>query len=286
MANELPNTYIVQDRSNRDEMTRLSIQDQMTTQGMGGVLPEQSDPTHFRRILDIGCGTGNWVIETAQTYPSITRLVGIDASQTMLTYARARAKEYQVEDRVEFRAMDALLQLDFPDNSFDLVNERYASSFVRAWEWPKFLSECGRVCRQGGIVRLTELNADMQSSSPALNWLNALFIQASSLAGRAFLSDHWGKTEEVVPLLERHGLTQVQVQEHALVFRAGTEEGQLFIADMTRLYQNIVPYIQKHLRLPDDYQAHYQQALVEMQHADFVATWHVPTTWGTVAAKK
>ncbi len=288
MANELPNTYVVQDRANQDEMTRLSIQDKMTTQGMGGVLPEQSDPSRFRSILDIGCGTGNWLIETALAYPGITRLVGVDASQEMLTYAQAQAKKLHVEDRVSFRAMDVLLRLDFPEASFDLVNERYAGSFVRAWEWPKFLSECARVSRRGGIIRLTELNADIQSNSPALNQLVALFLQALSLAGNTFLttSSSYGKTAELVPLLERHGFARVQVQEHTLVFPAGTEEGELFAQDMTRLFKNVVPYMQKHLRLPDNYQEVYQQALAEMQRPDFSATWHVPTTWGTALTPK
>lgn len=28
---------------------------------MGGVLPEQQDPTRFRRVLNIGCGPGGWI---------------------------------------------------------------------------------------------------------------------------------------------------------------------------------------------------------------------------------
>ncbi len=288
MAHELPNTYVVQDRANQDEMTRLSIQDKMTTQGMGGVLPEQADPSRFRSILDIGCGTGNWLIETALAYPGITRLVGVDASQEMLTYAQAQAKKQHVEDRVSFRAMDVLLRLDFPDASFDLVNERYAGSFVRAWEWPKFLSECARVSRRGGIVRLTELNADIQSNSlhsiSSLPYFYKRFLSQATRISLHLIS--YGKTAELVPLLERHGFAGVQVQEHTLVFPAGTEEGELFAQDMTRLFKNVVPYMQKHLRLPDNYQEVYQQALAEMQRPDFSATWHVPTTWGIALAPK
>ena len=33
---------------------------------MGGFLPEQSDSATFRRVLDIGGGSGNWLIETAK----------------------------------------------------------------------------------------------------------------------------------------------------------------------------------------------------------------------------
>src|SRR5690349_9807544 len=95
---EISSTYIVQDRSNQDELTRLHIQDQMITASMGGVLPEQSNLSRLRRILDIGSGTGDWLIQTAKTYPDISLLVGVDTNQTMIEYARAQAKEQHVSD--------------------------------------------------------------------------------------------------------------------------------------------------------------------------------------------
>src|SRR5215472_10634969 len=117
---QLPSTYFV-NRENRDEMTRLAIQDQVTTKGMGGVLPEQPDPSLFQRVLDVACGTGGWLIETAQTYPSIKKLIGVDTNNRLIEYAQAQAKAAQVDDRVEFVPMNALSMLDFPDSYFDLV---------------------------------------------------------------------------------------------------------------------------------------------------------------------
>src|SRR5579859_8029420 len=153
---ELANTYFVQDRSNQDEMTRLRIQDQMLTTGMGGVLPEQVDPTQLRRVLDVGCGTGGWLIETAKQYPEIQVLIGVDASRKMVEWARQQAEEQGVSDRVEFHVMDALLTLAFPNNYFDLVNQRCAGSWIRTWEWPKLLDEYQRVSRTRGTIRVTE----------------------------------------------------------------------------------------------------------------------------------
>lgn len=49
---EHPSTYFVQDRSNQEELDRLAIQDRLMTTSMGGVLPEQPDPSIFRRVLD------------------------------------------------------------------------------------------------------------------------------------------------------------------------------------------------------------------------------------------
>jgi len=57
---DLAGTYFVQDRSNQEELKRLIVQGRLVTDVMGGVLPEQQDPTQFHRVLDIGCGPGGW----------------------------------------------------------------------------------------------------------------------------------------------------------------------------------------------------------------------------------
>lgn len=129
-------------------------------------MPEQPDPTRFPRVLDVGCGTGNWLIAQAQTIPSCTRLVGVDASPRFVEFARAQAKAAQVSDRVEFHVADALRMLEFPDHSFDLVNHRLASSWLRTWDWRKLLQEYQRVCYPGGVVRITEYEGMAVSNSP------------------------------------------------------------------------------------------------------------------------
>ena len=140
MSTSLPNqpdfgTFLVRDQQNVEELHRLVDQDGFVTASMGGVLPEQAEPLAFRRVLDVACGPGGWMIEVARTYPEIS-LVGIDCNQRYLAYARKQAEAWHVDDRVEFRVMDALGVLAFPNAYFDLVNMRFANSFVRTWEWP------------------------------------------------------------------------------------------------------------------------------------------------------
>src|SRR5262249_28716797 len=148
----------------KEEMRRLTIQDQMITKAMGGVLSEQADPSVFGHVLDIGCGTGGWVIEAARQYPAM-HLVGIDISSRMVEYARGQAKG---NDRIEFQVMDALGQLEFPSDSFDLVNLRFGVSFIRKWEWPYVISEMLRVTKPGGVVRVTDSGIVQHSNSIAL----------------------------------------------------------------------------------------------------------------------
>lgn len=91
---EHPSTYIVQDRSNEEELTRLQLQDQLVTTGMGGVLSEQ--PTAFKRVLDVGCGTGGWLIQVAKMIPTANMLIGVDMSRRMVEFAREQAREQGV----------------------------------------------------------------------------------------------------------------------------------------------------------------------------------------------
>src|SRR5258708_24886258 len=168
---EQPNTYFVQDRHQKEELTRLTIQEQFITRDMGGVMPEQPDPGLFRRVLDVGCGPGGWLIETARTYPAMTSLLGIDVSSKMVEYARTQASPLGLENRVQFVTMDALKPLEFPPESFDLVNQRLGWSFLRTWDWLKLLVEYQRVACAGGVIPITENQAICHNTSPTLSRL-------------------------------------------------------------------------------------------------------------------
>jgi ubiquinone/menaquinone biosynthesis C-methylase UbiE len=270
----------MQKRSNKDEVTRLSLQDQMITTGMGGVLPEQPDPTSFQQVLDIGCGTGGWLIALAKNYPTAKLLVGVDINDKILDYARSQAKAHQVSDRVQFRAMDALQKFTFPSDSFDLVNQRFGPSYLRTWEWPEMLSECQRVIRAGGVIRLVEANILAKNSSPALVRLNQLLLQTLSQAGHFFSADDNGILHHFPRLLQQQGFQQVQTHTQPIEYRAGTPAGQLFAEDMQLTFKATLPFMRRWIRVPEDYEAIYQQALVEMRQPDFAATWEMVTTWG------
>jgi ubiquinone/menaquinone biosynthesis C-methylase UbiE len=277
---EHPSTYFVQDRSNQEEMDRLEIQDKMTTAGMGGVLPEQPDPTRFRRVLDVGCGTGEWLLETAKAYPTIEKLFGADISGKMVDYARAKAEAQQLNKRVQFKTMDALRLLEFPDASFDLVNQRTAFSWLRTWEWPKILLEYQRVTRPRGIIRITEPHTWSGGNSPALTKLCDILLLAMHHAGHLFTASHDGVTRELARLMTERGIQDVQTRLHTLVYRAGTVEFQYFYEDMVRFYRVAVPFLNKWTNVPSDYQEIYQQALKEMQEPDFFTTATLLTAWG------
>jgi ubiquinone/menaquinone biosynthesis C-methylase UbiE len=279
---EHPSTYFVQDRSNENELTRLQIQDHIVTAGMGGVLPEQTDATLFRRVLDVGCGTGGWLIETAKAYPAISLLVGVDISSRMIAYAREQAEAEQVSERVEFHVMDALRMLEFPTDYFDLVNQRFGGSYLRTWDWRKLLQEYQRVVRPGGVVRITEGELAAESTSAALTRLSELSRQAFHQAGHLFIPSSDGVTRELAHLLSQHGLQQVQTRAYELEWRAGTPEGQRFFEELKVGTRIIEPFLRKWLRVPDDYGDLCQQMSRDLEQPDCVITGKILTAWGRV----
>jgi ubiquinone/menaquinone biosynthesis C-methylase UbiE len=67
------------------------------------------------RIVDVGTGTGLWVIEVAEEFPT-TMVYGIDLSPIQQT---------SIPSNAQFRVMDLNEGLGFDDGSTDLVHSRY-----------------------------------------------------------------------------------------------------------------------------------------------------------------
>jgi ubiquinone/menaquinone biosynthesis C-methylase UbiE len=283
---EQPNTYIVQNRSDEEELQRLQAQDKMFTAQMGGVLPELPDPGRFQHILDVGCGTGGWLIEVAETYPDIDVLIGVDASHLMVEHARAQAAAHHLSDRVEFHVMDALRILEFPGDFFDLINQRAGMSWLRTWDWGKLLQEYIRVARPGGVVRVIEGDLIPETNSPGIARIGELAVAAFYQSGHIFAPDNDSMCKELPTLLTRYSIEKVQARTHALDYGAGTEQWRGLFEDMRRGMRTVQPFLRKWTHVPDDYDALYQQVLDEMQRPDFTATWQLIVAWGGVPADK
>ncbi len=276
---EPSSTYIVQDRRADQEFHSQYTFDQVMTAGMGGILPEQPDPTIFQQILDIGCGTGHWLIETASTYLTASQLVGIDTNERMLNYARTQAAAQKVSERVQFRVMDARHVLQFPSDSFNLVNQRQGTSYLRTWDWPDFLKELQRITLPGGIIRFTETRTK-ESNSPALNQLIDLLVQALYQSGHISSQKGNKLVATLIQLMKQLDIQNIQTCNSSFNCQGGTSAGESFAEEMKHTLRLFQPFIFKWVRV-DNYEKLYQQALNEMQQPDFVGKWNFITIWGT-----
>lgn len=143
-------------------------------------------------LLDIGCGPGTITLDLARCVePGQT--VGLDRAELPLVQARDAARERGLRT-VGFTVGDAY-QLDFPDDSFDVV---HAHQLLQHLTDPvAALTEMRRVCRPGGIVAARDADYAAMTWYPADprmdRWLElyhqvALGNGAEPDAGRRLLS--------------------------------------------------------------------------------------------------
>jgi len=104
------------------------------------------------KILDVGCGTGNFSIKLAKIGCQVT---GIDVSEAMLAIARANAAEQNL--KIDFIKMD-VTELKFIDNTFDAVISMAAFEFID--DITKALAEIFRVLKIDGQVLIGTIAGD------------------------------------------------------------------------------------------------------------------------------
>lgn len=274
-------THCLSDWHTPGNRASLKQQDRLVAFYMGGVLPEQPDPTAFQKVLDIGCGSGCWVIDVALMYPTMS-LIGIDIDGYLIDAAHADAEEAQISERVSFQTMDALKRLEFPDASFDLVNERFGGGFLRTWDWPNFVHEIVRVTRPGGVIRLTELQITKESSSAAFVELSRMVVKALFHAGHFFEEEPTGLTAHLEDLLKSQGCRQIQTKMTTVVIAATTEQGRTMCDNLISHFARTRFFAQKWSSFDlKEYDRLYQQLLNDIQQQeDFFFHQQFFTIWG------
>ena len=274
------NTYFI-DVESGAEMARLMNQDRLLTQIMGGIFPEQPDLPDIHDILDIASGPGGWVIDAAYKYPT-ANVVGIDISRIMIEYARAMAK-VQWLDNARFQEMDALKPLEFPDNSFDVVNSRLICPFMPTSAWPTLLRECMRITRPGGIARITEWNEPGITNSPACEELQRKCFQALQLAGRIFAPDgrHFGICQMLGHFLHDAGYQDIQHKAYVINFSAGTPAFATWYQNLRVGFVLLLPFLLKHgVTTQEEFDQLYEQFLIEISDSSFCGICIFLTVWG------
>ena len=102
-------------------------------------------------------------------------------------------------------------------------------------------------------------------------------------AGYLFAQESTGLTRALPRLLTECGGLNVQTKAYTLEYLAGTVGGQHLYHDAMYGFQTLLPFLQKWGCASDDYDAVYQQAMVEIQQRGFRATWDQVITWGAKA---
>ena len=132
------------------------------------LVPTEVDLSNVWRIVDVACGSGQWVRDMATWSPTMT-VVGVDRQEEVMGRARRLAALGQL-DNAEFVAEDMYHMETLKDRSFDLVHARFLAPVVAPHLWPALLQECLRVCHVGGTLVWTEAGFPRTNSAACLRW--------------------------------------------------------------------------------------------------------------------
>ena len=115
-------------------------------------IPYTLEITPASRVLEIGCGSGRYALQLADTIGC--SVVGVDLNQSGITNANNLAESRMLSSRVRFEQCDASKQLPFTDSAFDAAFANDVLCHVPG----RFavLKEAHRVLRDKGRLLLSD----------------------------------------------------------------------------------------------------------------------------------
>ena len=125
------------------------------------------------RILEIGFGTGQSLVELAQAVGDSGAVHGIDISTGMRDVAHKRLAAEDLHDRVELR-VDAAPPLPYADQTFDAVSMSFTLELFEEPDLVGILAESRRVLAPGGRVGVVSM-ASVQDGEHE-SWMERTYI--------------------------------------------------------------------------------------------------------------
>lgn len=174
-------------------------------------------------ILDVGCGTGRWAREMAQTFPE-ARVAGVD-----IKAPPADALAVTVDPRqgqFAFTPGNVLEGLPFPDASFDFTHMRLMFLAIPADRWEHVAHELARVTRPGGWIELVEAGPEEHGGPD----VDQLLAWGTEMLRRRGIDANYGR--RIGELLRETGLAHVRMRDLAIPLGAwGERVGVMMEAD-------------------------------------------------------
>lgn len=191
-------------------------------------------------VLDAGTGTGLVALLAAPRVTKTGKVIGIDASEQMLAYARAKATQFGFS-QCEFRRGD-VQALDLPNASHDAVLSQFALHYT---EPARALAEFQRVLKPGGILAL-QIWA-MDSSLPHKTMYDVLapyrtpheseaLAHLRAQSARSYLfRQTFGSVEQIVAAVKQAGFENINARQEEHPARVANVEAFLEFADSSPL---------------------------------------------------
>lgn len=162
--------------------------------------------------LEIGPGPGYLGLEWLKKTNG-TQLKGMEISPDMINIAKRNAKEYGLEDRIDYVNGDAQ-KIPFDDNMFDAV---FTNGSLHEWSEPlRIFSEIKRVLKTDGRFFVSDLRRDMNVLMKSLMWL---MTNPKEIRPGLITSINASYTvAEITDILKQSGLVNFEIRQNAMGF--------------------------------------------------------------------
>jgi ubiquinone/menaquinone biosynthesis C-methylase UbiE len=138
-------------------------------------------------ILDIGCGRGDDLRAIGTFAVENAKLVGMDTNVQAIEVARATTQD---DDRYEFRAADASVELPFEDGQFDIVFSNNTLECIP--DKQALLKEIYRVLRTTGQVIIAHMDFESQLIDGKDKAFIRLMVETYGEWKQNWMADHDG----------------------------------------------------------------------------------------------
>ncbi|MGH2506672.1 MAG: class I SAM-dependent methyltransferase, partial [Ktedonobacteraceae bacterium] len=162
------------------EVARIFFGSPYMMEALGSVLPSAIQLERVQKVLDIGCGKGEWTRRLAKEQPDI-HIIGIDTSLNLIHEAAHMALAEGLQG-VSFYQFNTAQTLSFPSESFDIVHVHSLASFISTAMWSRILEEMLRLLKIGGWLNVVDYEHG-STSSHAFNRLAGIGMQGVRALG-------------------------------------------------------------------------------------------------------
>lgn len=153
------------------EQRRLDLQHQIFGLTLSDSLSIAPLTPRIRSILDLGCGTGTWALDIADSIPT-AQVVAMDISPPSGV----------PPSNVSWVKGD--IGKNWHMGHFDFIHGRMLNSAVQ--DWPSFLRQCWEHLEPDGYLELLEVFHPYRAENPQVNSTTSSFLQFGDISGKAW----------------------------------------------------------------------------------------------------
>jgi ubiquinone/menaquinone biosynthesis C-methylase UbiE len=162
------------------------------------VLLDQAAIRPSHHVLDLGCGTGTFVVLVKRLHPNV-EVAGLDPDPKALARATRKAERKAVSIRFDQGFSD---RLPYPDASFDRVFSSFVFHHLPPEEKEPTLREVRRVLKSGGSLHMLDFGGPENAHGYVTRLIHSARRLQDNSEGR------------VLDLMKRAGFAQVKSRGH------------------------------------------------------------------------